>query len=598
MTVATKRFEAHQHSDIVEYVNSEILHLTKLQCVPLGPDYSTMEYEEVQNNLALYRLSKNFERPSTEGETERKNRTILSALKYDADGISSFNPAKMALPPHVRKVLYEVRNQINTLVDSYRFSVGSAQITTGESFISSNGDTSILAKLRDQSQWCVTPECFDLFAGIAYRTLALKRQVKYFYWQNLRKFGPVRQDYHKWVLSRGLYEKYKDSKNVGFECFKWMLRKVVTFVGGTRFTTVPKSNEVDRLIECEAMCNMIVQRVIAKGIIRILEKEYGIFLPMSQDLHKGIIRSSNTIATIDLKNASNSVWMSVVEWLFKGTRLLNHVKNSRCSHVIVNDEWYYLNMVAPMGNGFTFELMTLMLTIFIKHYDPSGRVFGDDIIINQNKAVELIELLQHIGFQTNVQKTFITGHFRESCGGFVSHGRRCHSFEFQWAEDMFDSIVLINKLRLLSQHCYGMTKKILTTTYHRIRTRMPLLCFCGSGDTDTRLEHVIYESRRYVETRHRNDVPMRKLFKLKCLEQRNALKNYQASPTQVCMFVYKKSISYRRTPLHVYEPHWVSYYLYSGRVIAPTRRRQEVTSQMVLMYDNNSYYMNVKYDKK
>lgn len=49
-------------------------------------------------------------------------------------------------------------------------------------------------------------------------------------------------------------------------------------------------------------------------------------------------------------------------------------------------------------------------------------VYGDDIIVPVDEARSLINYLSILGFQTNVDKTYLSGNFRESCGGDFLNG--------------------------------------------------------------------------------------------------------------------------------------------------------------------------------
>jgi hypothetical protein len=80
-----------------------------------------------------------------------------------------------------------------------------------------------------------------------------------------------------------------------------------------------------------------------------------------------------------------------------------------------------------MGNGFTFELETLLflalawvsteLSDETPVFKENLTVFGDDIIVPV-KALRLLEnALRFCGFEPNPEKTFGDGPFRESCGG-------------------------------------------------------------------------------------------------------------------------------------------------------------------------------------
>lgn len=614
-----KRFKTDQHAELVSFVNEQIAQAARIPHIPLGSSYSQMSDDEIQNSLAVHRIADKFERPNDGNSKIRKDATIKEALNYDADGIIEFCPAKMVMDPQIRKKLYETRNLLSTVTSSYAYSVGLIEVTTGETFWSSGGDTSVLAKLRDKSQWCVTPECFDLFASTAYRVPALKKQVRWHYYNLFKQHEKLylsmvrfytdkegeseerhvkhaRRYFWKRIHKQNLglvYTEHKDSRDIGFICFKEMLRKVVTFVGGTRFTTVPKNNVKDRVIECEAFCNMIVQRIIAAGIKKLIGDHFKIDLASAQYKHKAIIsRWFDMIATIDLKNASNSNWMAVVRWLYAKSRLLRHVEFSRCSHVKIGDDWAYLNMVAPMGNGFTFELMTLTLLACCRVFDDTSRVFGDDIIVSKGVAPDLIALLKVLGYATNDTKTFIDGNFRESCGGFVSRTRKYLSYEFRWADDLFDAIVLVNKLKNLLTVVTGQTLVELTKIYQRIIDVVPLLCCCGYDKDIVPLEGAIYvHHKRLRKLQCKDKVCIDQLAKLRSRHERTLNDLQITRDLSPGVQVTKKSISYRSAPLNVRDPHWISYYLYGGRVVRPTLRKTQVTVETGLYIGHSANFL-------
>lgn len=592
----------------VQHVNNEISSLLTIPCIPLGPDYSVMDDESIQNNLILYRIKNKFEIPKSLDSKLRKKQTLSNAIDYDQNGHDFWDAWKNTNSPEIKRVLYEARTELRDSLNSYVFRVGSCEITTGETLVSSRGDTSLLAKLRDQKQWCVTPDCFDLFAAVCYRNRALKRQAKWHYYntfnEHKEKFLQMltyecdndrrlirsgRKYFERRIRmeTKSLYLEAKglNSNNIGFAVFKKMLRKVVTFVGGARFTTVPKNNVTDRVIECEAMCNMVVQRVIAAGIRDVLLQRYDVDLEHSQSVHKSMIkRWFDQVSTIDLKNASNSVWMSTVRWLFRDTKLLRHVLSSRSGHITCDDEWYNLNMVAPMGNGFTFELMTLMLLSICRVLDKKSRVFGDDIIIAQDKAHLLIDVLSVCGFQANTTKTFITGNFRESCGGFVSRDRNFLSYDFHYAEDLFDAVVLVNKLNNLVKVATDATKHELARVYQNIVKHAPPLLLCGYHGKHVPLEGHIYINNmrlfKRLRAKEKEDIRLR----TKVLSRYSSLLRdlqYTQDDVQVCIQVSKKSTCYSGRPrTHVTTPHWLSYYIYSGRVNQPTYGRIECLTKV------------------
>lgn len=600
-----KYFKTEQLRDVCDFVNHQISQLSHLDHIKLGPGYAKLSFEEAQNNLALYRLANKFQVPDNQNAKDRKIKTLRDAFDYDQNGLTHFNPAKMDLDPSIRKTLYEVRNTINSVCSLYAFDVGSVEITTGETFVSARGDTSVLAKLRDRNQWCVTPDCFDLFASICYRTAYLKKQVRYHYKRlyesNRLAFVALCVKHNKapklankmfWRLhnakrSKLLSVEQKDSHD-GFVVFKHMMKKIVTFVGGARFTTVPKNNTTDRVIECEALGNMIVQRVIAQGIIKAIKLAFDIDLKQSQSIHQQMI-FDDSYATIDLKNASNSNWFRVVEWFIGKTRLFKHVKISRSSHILCDGEWTCLNMTAPMGNGFTFELMTLILLCFTRNLDNSSRVFGDDIIIKANDANHLIDVLQVCGWQTNLTKTFLHGNFRESCGGFVSCGRKIVSYDFHYSADIFDALVNVNKLRIVANHTTGSVQKHFERAYHNIVKILPVLCLRPGSSDDMSLEDGVVVNKRYLRELQRNDLTYNKvmgqLSDLRLYATHNL--QHRHSSLSACVIFNKVSTPYTNNVVdNIKSPHYIGYYLYSGRVTRPVVTRARVTATAVLYVGN------------
>jgi len=120
-----------------------------------------------------------------------------------------------------------------------------------------------------------------------------------------------------------------------------------------------------------------------------------------------------------------------------------------------DDNFYIVNKVSSMGNGFTFDLMTLVLLALTRSIDPLSSVFGDDIICQADNAGCVIDNLRIAGFIINLEKTNVRTGYRESCGshhmdnyGYVT------TFEQRWLRNSHDLIVACNKVAILSS-IYG-----------------------------------------------------------------------------------------------------------------------------------------------
>lgn len=416
------------YEKLVSSTNKFIAEIASRDAVNLGPEYSLLpDTSFVETQLALYRMKKKFQEPKAGVDLAEKS--VREALQYDSTGFKTFEPALMHdLDPDVRKSLYKLRVILHENFRNIRLSHLDMVLPSGETCTSKRGDVSVYAKLADPRQWCVTADCFEYAAGIIYRTRWLKHVAK----GHMPKY--TRQD------NRRLF----DALACPFEIFKCKLLDFVNIVDGSRITTVPKNNDTDRVINCEPLLNMVCQLTLSQSIRRVLVNAYGVDLRVAQDIHKQRI-SDLSQATIDLSNASNSNWMSVIRFLYP-KRILRYLEDMRSPFGTYKGETHEWNMLSPMGNGFTFEVMTATLLSAARLYDEHSTVFGDDIIINSAFADRYIQLLNTLGYQINVSKTFTSGYFRESCGGFFHKDRYLKSYDFWWCEDILDAIVSVNKL--------------------------------------------------------------------------------------------------------------------------------------------------------
>jgi len=99
-----------------------------------------------------------------------------------------------------------------------------------------------------------------------------------------------------------------------------------------------------------------------------------------------------------------------------------------------------------MGNGFTFELETLifaaLMSVLLMKNGRSGNlgedvfVFGDDILIPDDLAREAEAVLSYCGFSLNREKSFSGSiGFRESCGGDFYEGADVRPFYLKELRD-------------------------------------------------------------------------------------------------------------------------------------------------------------------
>lgn len=214
---------------------------------------------------------------------------------------------------------------------------------------------------------------------------------------------------------------------------------------GNRFDSVPKDSTKNRGICIEPSLNLAFQL----GIGRFLKdriKASGIDLATCQQKHQRLARRASvdgSLATIDLSNASDTICSSLVKLLLPEA-WHDLLFDLRSPFTLVEDKWVRLEKFSSMGNGFTFELETLIFLALaaglaaargddgfelIKREELSG--YGDDIIIKTELAADFVALLPYFGLTPNVKKTFLSGPFRESCGGDFFLGEAVRPFNLK-----------------------------------------------------------------------------------------------------------------------------------------------------------------------
>lgn len=203
-----------------------------------------------------------------------------------------------------------------------------------------------------------------------------------------------------------------------------------THYSGSKMTTVPKNEDTVRVIAIEPSGNMCLQLAAGYYIEKVL-RSIGLDIQTQQPINKAMaLRGSidDSLATIDLKSASDMFTPELIELLMPKPwyDLLMQIRSPSTK---IGDEDVELNMISTMGNGFTFPLMTLILTSLIyalrcRHNGPNlyidwsnSAVYGDDIIIPSHEFPEFVDILSKAGLIVNIDKSYSAGPFRESCGG-------------------------------------------------------------------------------------------------------------------------------------------------------------------------------------
>ena len=552
-------------SDVNQAIST---YISQQEIVDLGPEYSILtSYDDAQIKLIHYRMAKNWGATDISHWETVRRKSVLDVFSYDRSGPSFSKDTYFSdCDPFTRKTLYEVRNELQEMFRrSYRFRPERMRMPSGESDLSAGGDVSIVAKLRDKEQWRITADCVDLFATVCYKVPALKAAAR-------KHIGKVTKE-----DAKRLHFHYPYSKHRGYDVFReLLLSEVLTIVPGSRIETVPKERDKQRVISCEPFCNMIVQSVIEEGLRDLIRREFDIDLDTSADIHKVLARDLDN-ATIDLSNASNSNFNCWIKWFYP-SYFTKSLEQSRSPMAVFRENEstthrHHWNMVSPMGNGFTFGLMTLTLLTIARRMDSFAHVFGDDIIIHRDCAAQLIDTLDFIGFRINESKTFIDGSFRESCGAFTFQGKDLKSFKFEWAEDACGAIVIVNKVLILADHTKDPSLQRLAESLLRVT---PSLCKKASAHHGVESRFVLITKRAHLKQKRRCP-DITETFK-KVSKWRSVRSFCSANQIELCdLDIYEvctlSAPVYRcRLPVHNANAFWTSHFLYGGRCSAPVIR--------------------------
>jgi hypothetical protein len=212
-------------------------------------------------------------------------------------------------------------------------------------------------------------------------------------------------------------------------------------------------------------------------------------------------------ATIDVRSASQSVTRTLV-WRMLG----DHVEGTfdptwysimdtlRVTHCLIDGIPHEYELFSAMGNGYTFELETLVFwalahaTCEDLGIRTDVSVYGDDIILPVEAVPLLEEVFQYCGFRLNKAKSFSTTTgplFRESCGKHYLDGLDVTPFYVDEVLRTPDQIILLaNNIKRWSRfNCYGLDGRlqplwswVVSHLHEEIR-----LCAVPFGEADTGL---------------------------------------------------------------------------------------------------------------
>jgi hypothetical protein len=203
---------------------------------------------------------------------------------------------------------------------------------------------------------------------------------------------------------------------------------------------VPKTFKSLRAI----MPNTTIGSYMSFGLGEIMRKRLkakGYDIRTLQMRHRVLARSASVHGlhvTADLSSASDSITVALVKRLFPAD-WFEILTRSRIGKVLLPDNSSIESLTfCTMGIGYTFPLQTLVFLSLLKAIEATLfhrldrrtiSVYGDDMIYSSRMHNDVLRYFGQFGFVINVDKTFVTGRFRESCGGDYYHGVDVRPFQ-------------------------------------------------------------------------------------------------------------------------------------------------------------------------
>lgn len=259
-------------------------------------------------------------------------------------------------------------------------------------------------------------------------------------------------------------------------------------------TLVPKTFKSLRAI----MPNSTIGSYMSFGLGEMIRKRLrrkGFDIKSLQQRHR-ILAQRGSIhgmyVTADLSSASDSISVALVRRLFPPD-WLEILEQSRIGKVLLpNGSIVESETFCTMGIGYTFPLQTLVFLALLKAIEATMyhrwnckmiSVYGDDMIYSSKLHQNVISVFGQLGFVLNVEKTFSSGSFRESCGGDYYRGVDVRPFQprngsaFVGAKT-YEAVlykILNGLLRRWSEYEIGRTLSLLTSKIEAVVQKVKLV---------------------------------------------------------------------------------------------------------------------------
>lgn len=245
--------------------------------------------------------------------------------------------------------------------------------------------------------------------------------------------------HRKWIFKRKYanlhkvfpyYSYFVPSRKSLLDRINWYKSLEPCESGCAKVALVPKDSRGPRLISMEPLEYQFIQQGLKTKLYERLESHPITsgrlnFTDQSINQNLALVNSlTGEYATLDMKEASDRVSLQLVErFFYRVPNWLKALKASRTTHTELPDgRILQLKKFAPMGSAVCFPIEALIFwsigEVLRKEWLVKGGiyVYGDDIIVPNEISLDLVDVYESFGLKVNVDKSFFTGPFRESCG--------------------------------------------------------------------------------------------------------------------------------------------------------------------------------------
>lgn len=208
----------------------------------------------------------------------------------------------------------------------------------------------------------------------------------------------------------------------------------------SRLICVPKTAKSPRIIAAEMTAHMYCQQSLKWFMEDQLRSLFGTSFIDFRDQHKSgdlVLQASRDrdLATVDLSDASDRLSCWTVERVFRRSPSLLHYLHAARTRWIRDDissdsRFLKFRKFASQGTATTFPVQSIVFLCIALGCSIKGRVnwqaidrlrdqvrvYGDDIIIPAHGYAPLITVMEALQLKVNMAKSYVNGHFRESCG--------------------------------------------------------------------------------------------------------------------------------------------------------------------------------------